>query len=57
MRHSPEKRASPVAIQDRHQQPDSSVDAAWLDEAERKLAAYREGRSNGIPAEAVVGKL
>ena len=38
-------------------QPDPVIDAAWLEEAERRLAAYRAGIVRGIPAEDVVGKL
>lgn len=38
-------------------QPDPALDAVWLDEAERRLAAYRKGRVAGIPAEDVVGEL
>lgn len=38
-------------------QPDPVIDAAWLEEAERRLAAYRAGKVKGVPAESVVGKL
>ncbi len=38
-------------------QPDPAIDAVWLEEAERRLAAYRAGKVKGIPAEDVVGKL
>ena len=38
-------------------QPDPAIDAVWLDEAERRLAAYRAGKTKGIPAEDVFGKL
>lgn len=38
-------------------QPDPAMDAVWLKEAERRLAAYRAGKVKGIPAEDVVGKL
>ncbi|HKT31162.1 MAG TPA: addiction module protein [Gammaproteobacteria bacterium] len=38
-------------------QPDPVIDAAWLEEAERRLAAYRAGKVRGIPAEDVVRKL
>ncbi|MGB9430139.1 MAG: addiction module protein [Gammaproteobacteria bacterium] len=38
-------------------QPDPVMDAVWLEEAERRLAAYRTGKVKGIPAEDIVGKL
>lgn len=38
-------------------QPDPAIDAVWIDEAERRLAAYRAGKAKGIPAEDVFGKL
>ena len=38
-------------------QPDPVIDAAWLDEAERRLAAYRAGKVRSIPAEDVFGPL
>jgi len=38
-------------------QPDPVIDAAWLKEAEQRLAAYRAGKVKGIPAEDVFGKL
>lgn len=38
-------------------QPDPAIDAIWLEEAERRLAAYRAGRVQGVPAEDVVGML
>ena len=33
-------------------EPDASLDAIWGEEAERRLAAYREGNLKGIPMEA-----
>lgn len=36
-------------------EPDSTIDRLWLDEAERRLAMYRAGRAKGIPDEDVVG--
>lgn len=36
--------------------PDPELDHIWIEEAERRLAAYRCGRVKGIPAEDVVGK-
>jgi len=38
-------------------QPDPVIDAVWLEEAERRLAAYRAGKVKGIPAEDVFGKV
>ena len=38
-------------------QPDPAIDAVWLEEAERRLAAYRAGKVKGIPAEDIFGKL
>ena len=32
---------------------DGDVEQAWLDEAERRLAAYRRGETNACPAEDV----
>lgn len=37
-------------------QPDPELDRLWIEEAERRLAAYRAGQVKGIPAEDVVGK-
>lgn len=37
--------------------PDPTVDRIWIEEAERRLTAYRAGRVRGIPAEDVVGPL
>ncbi|MCE5360423.1 addiction module protein [Candidatus Igneacidithiobacillus taiwanensis] len=36
-------------------QPDPELDRLWIEEAERRLAAYRSGQVKGIPAEDVVG--
>jgi putative addiction module component (TIGR02574 family) len=36
--------------------PDEGLNRIWLEEAERRLAAYRAGRVKGVPAEDVVGK-
>lgn len=38
-------------------QPDPAIDAVWIDEAERRLAAHRSGKVQGTPAEEVFGKL
>ena len=35
--------------------PDPELDRLWIEEAERRLAAYRSGRVQGVPAEDVVG--
>jgi len=35
--------------------PDENLNKIWLDEAERRLIAYREGRLKGIPAEEIFG--
>ena len=35
--------------------PDPAVDAVWLEEAERRLAAYRAGKVRGVPAEDIFG--
>jgi len=34
-------------------EPDAKLDAIWAEEAEKRLVAYREGRLEGIPIEAV----
>ena len=33
--------------------PDPEIDAAWLDEAEKRLQMYRQGKLRGIPMEQV----
>jgi len=35
--------------------PDPAIDAVWLEEAERRLAAYRAGRVRGVSAEDIFG--
>ncbi len=35
--------------------PDPTIDRIWLDEAERRLAAYRAGKVRGVPAEDIFG--
>ena len=35
--------------------PDENLNKIWLDESERRLIAYREGRLKGIPAEEIFG--
>lgn len=36
--------------------PDPEIDRIWLDEAERRLTAYRAGRVQGIPAKEIFGE-
>jgi len=38
------------------ERPDASIDEIWNDEAERRLAAYKAGKTQGIPAEKVLGQ-
>ncbi len=35
---------------------DPDMDRIWLEEAERRLTAYRAGKVSGIPAEEIFGK-
>ncbi len=35
--------------------PDPEIDRVWVEEAERRLAAYRAGKVKGIPAEDIFG--
>lgn len=35
---------------------DSELDRIWIEEAERRLQAYREGKVRGIPASDVIGE-
>lgn len=37
--------------------PDPAIDRLWLEEAERRLAAYRAGKIEGVPAETFLGEL
>jgi putative addiction module component (TIGR02574 family) len=37
-------------------EPDKGLDAIWAEEAERRLAAYRAGKLEGIPVEEIFGK-
>jgi len=37
-------------------EPDSSLDTIWADEAEKRLKAYRAGTLEGIPIEEVFKK-
>jgi len=34
-------------------EPNAALDAIWAEEAERRLAAYRDGRLEGVPIEAI----
>ncbi len=36
--------------------PDPEVDRLWIEEAERRLLAYRAGKVNGISAHDVLGE-
>jgi putative addiction module component (TIGR02574 family) len=36
--------------------PDPEIERLWIEEAERRLAAYRSGQVKGIPAEDVLGE-
>ena len=38
------------------ERPDHEIDRIWYDEAERRLAAFRAGRSKGIPPGQVLGE-
>lgn len=38
-------------------QPDPDIDRVWVEEADRRLAAYRAGKVTGIPAQDVIGDL
>ena len=37
------------------ERPDATVDELWGDEAERRLASHRDGRSTAVPVEQVSG--
>jgi putative addiction module component (TIGR02574 family) len=37
--------------------PDPEIDRLWLEEAERRLAAFRRGEVKGIPAQQVIGNI
>lgn len=36
--------------------PDPEIDRVWLEEAEKRLAAYRAGKVKGVSAEEIFGK-
>lgn len=37
--------------------PDPEIDRIWIEEAQRRLLAYRAGKVKGIPAEEIFGEL
>jgi putative addiction module component (TIGR02574 family) len=37
-------------------EPDKRLDEIWVDEAERRLQAYREGKLEGIPMDQIFGE-
>ncbi len=43
-------------IYDSLDEPDPAIEAAWADEAERRLAAFKAGKTKGIPADDVLGE-
>ena len=43
-------------IYDSLDEPDPVIDEAWADEAERRLAAVKAGKTKVIPAEDVLGE-
>ncbi len=36
-------------------QPNPEINRVWIEEAEKRLAAYRAGKVKGIPAEEIFG--
>jgi putative addiction module component (TIGR02574 family) len=38
------------------ERPDTAIDEIWYDEAERRLAAYKAGKTKGVPAQQVLGE-
>ena len=50
MKLKPEERLSLVEVLIRSlDEPDKKLDELWAEEAEKRLAAYREGRLEGVP--------
>ena len=43
-------------IYDSLDEPDPAIEEAWADEAERRLAAFKAGKTKVIPAEDVLGE-
>jgi len=37
-------------------EPDEEIDEIWLEEAEKRLKAHREGKSQGVPFNSVFGE-
>ncbi len=37
--------------------PDPEISKIWLQEAEARLQAYREGKTKGVPAEEIFGEI
>ena len=38
-------------------EPDQEVENTWLEEAEKRLKAYREGKLEGVPVEDIFKKM
>jgi putative addiction module component (TIGR02574 family) len=38
-------------------EPDKEIESIWLEEAEKRLNAYREGKLEGIPMEDIFKKM
>ena len=38
------------------ERPDATIDEIWYQEAERRLAAHKAGKVQGIPAQQVLGE-
>ncbi len=54
MKLKPEERLSLVEVLIQSlDEPDKRLDEIWAEEAEKRLAAYREGRLEGVPMEDV----
>ena len=52
----PEERFAPIdELLHSLDRPSLDLDRMWLGEAERRLAAYRSGLVQGVPAEDIVG--
>jgi len=50
MKLKPEERLSLVEVPIKSlDEPDKKLDELWAEEAEKRLAAYREGRLEGVP--------
>jgi len=54
MKLKPEERLSLVEVLIKSlDEPDKKLDELWAEEAEKRLAAYREGRLEGVPMEEI----